>query len=267
MIESLLAKILIPLVVMLVVSAIGIAVLIVEYVKESRAAADERPRQREEPPTRPVNIVPQSRAPEPAKEQDTLMVRTRGQSSSQTSQPRPIYPMGDGEATPRKRNEDLFRTRVDDTPTVPVMSPRGREGRLEPTGTNIVLNIPVSTDDYRTLPGKLEVIYGNFSPSDPREIFLFAPRDGDEIPCYTFSKTAGEGIFHVQLNHYTITPEAQAELTFVDGRHLLVNTVPTDEMDRYQTRINGIPMGVGESHTLAPGDIISMGIFRLKLSI
>jgi hypothetical protein len=134
-------------------------------------------------------------------------------------------------------------------------------------GVNIVLHQPASPRSFTLLPGKLEVIYGNFSPSDPREINLFWPVGDRSVPRFVFSKTAGDGVGHIQLNHYTIIPSEQADLVFENGRHVLGNLVDGDELDRYQIRVNGVPMGLGERITLHSGDIISMGIYRLKLIV
>src|SRR5262249_15532115 len=120
---------------------------------------------------------------------------------------------------------------------------------------------------FATLPGKLEVIYGNFSPNDPREIPLFWPQNDNSAPRFVFSKSPGGGVGHIQLNHYTITPTVQADLVYEGGKHTLGNMVAGDEMDRYQIRVNGVPMGLGERVTLHSGDIISMGIYRLKLIV
>ena len=138
---------------------------------------------------------------------------------------------------------------------------------LQSVGSNIVVNQPLSQAGYVQLPGKIDIIYGNFSPTDPREIpFLWQAADNTP-PRYTFSKSPGEGVSHIQLNHYTITSGTQAELRFLDGRPVLVNLIEPEDMERYQTRVNGIPLGPGESNQLSSGDIVSMGIYRLKLSL
>jgi len=138
---------------------------------------------------------------------------------------------------------------------------------LQSIGSNIVLNQPQSQVGYIQIPGRLDIIYGNFSPTDPREIQFLWPANDNYPPVYAFSKAPGEGVGHIQLNHYTIASGIQAELKFAEGKHVLVNMIEPDDMERYQTRVNGIPLGPGESSTLAPGDIISMGIYRLKLSL
>lgn len=143
----------------------------------------------------------------------------------------------------------------------------GGESKFEPSGVNIVLQQPINPRAFVALPGRLEVVYGNFSPQDPREIPLLWPVGDNTSPRYVFSKSPGDTIGHIQLNHYTITSGAQADLTFENGRHTLGNLVSGDEMDRYQIRVNGVPMGLGERLVLHSGDIISMGIYRLKLTI
>lgn len=147
---------------------------------------------------------------------------------------------------------------------------RGRESgerKFEPSGVNIVLQQPLNPRAYVALPGKLEVVYGNFSPQDPREIPLLWAAGDNATPRFVFSKAPGDTIGHIQLNHYTITSGAQADLSFENGRHTLGNLVAGEEMDRYQIRVNGVPMGLGERLVLHSGDIISMGIYRLKLTI
>lgn len=257
MIEELLARLLIPLVALLVLSAAGIAVLIVEHMREGREDAPAPSRQ----PTAPPRAAAASRGK--SEPHDTVLVRNVGRDSA------PPPPRGRTATEPARPAPARPGPRPSmDAPTVPVLpTRRSREMRLQQIGSNILVNAPVDPGDYVQLPGRLEVIYGNFSPNDPREILLFRPPQEDGVPRYRFSKTAGDGVFHIQLNHYTVTPLVQAELTYVDGRHVLVNTVPEDEMDRYQTRINGVPMAVAESQPLSSGDIISMGIFRLKLTL
>ena len=134
-------------------------------------------------------------------------------------------------------------------------------------GTNIVVNLPTSrVAGSRTL-GRLEVIYGNFSPTDPREIELFTDAGPSGETRFTFSKSARDSVFHIQLNHYTVSPVVHSEIVLQNGRCTLVNLVPDDEADRYQTRINGTPLETREDHVLSPGDIVSMGIFRLKMGL
>lgn len=132
---------------------------------------------------------------------------------------------------------------------------------------NIILQQPLEPKAFQTLPGRLEVVYGNFSPRDPREIPLLWAVGDNATPRFVFSKSAGHTVGHIQLNHYTITSGVQADLTYESGRHTLTNMVAGDEMDRYQIRVNGVPMGLGERLVLHSGDIISMGIYRLKLTI
>lgn len=263
MIEALLGKLIIPLVGLLAVSGAGILVLIVEYMREGRAAAPMPPVKAAPPPSPAPR---RTLDPELNKSQDTVPVRQRGARDSREMQA--VKPPVPTPPPPRpERNEVLFTTNIMEPATIPVQNTRRAEGKPAAVGSNIVVSLPTAPDDLVQLPGKLEVIYGNFSPNDPREILFFRPPEHDGPPCYKFSKTPGEGVFHVQMNHYTVTPLVQAELEFAEGRHVLVNTVPEEDMDRYQTRINGIPMAVGERHNLAAGDIISMGIFRLKLTL
>jgi hypothetical protein len=257
MVEALLIKLVPWLVLMLIVSGVGIAVLIGELIKERREATPvvvAPPRERPAPAAQPQRAPSQyaARATN-VMEQGTVMVTRNTMDASAAAAMRETRIVEEDEGTL-------------DAPTIPMMSTR-RDRRLQATGSNIVLNLPVNPEAYDTVPGKLEVIYGNFSPTDPREILFFVPKDHDGPRHWTFSKTAGEGVFHVQLNHYTVTPQVQADLAYEEGGHILTNTVPDEEMERYQTRINGIPMDVGARHALASGDIISMGIYRLKLTL
>jgi hypothetical protein len=137
------------------------------------------------------------------------------------------------------------------------------------TGANIVIHTPVQPQQQgiTMLPHKLEVIYGNFSPSDPKEIPFFYS-DRLPQPCRMLLTSApGESVWHVQLNHFSIFPELHADIVCGrDGTCVLTNRVKRGQEERFQTRVNGAVLVEGENRTLAPGDIISLGIYRLRFA-
>lgn len=148
----------------------------------------------------------------------------------------------------------------------PPARPKQGERRYEAVGVNIVLQQPENPNTFKRL-GHLEVVYGNFSPRDPREIPLVWPAGDGSAPRFVFSKSPGETQSHIQLNHYTISSAEQAELRFDNGQHIFVSLVEGEDAERYQIRVNGVALDPHERVVLRSGDIISMGIYRLKLSI
>lgn len=136
---------------------------------------------------------------------------------------------------------------------------------LQAVGVNVVLHQPADRRGFNLLPGHLAIIYGNFSSDDPREIPFLWPSDEPATPRFAFSRSARPHVGHIQLNHYTVTQTEQAELRYYKGQHVLTNCTEEDEMDLYPVRVNGTPLALGERVTLDAGDIISIGIFRLKL--
>lgn len=211
------------------------------------------------PPAAPPAGPPQSRAANPP-----VFKQAPGQSPS---------------AAPFGEETGRFQKEADSPETV---SLRGNEGtgkltidpseyapsppkvQTDKAGVNLILNLPRKQGGLVPQGPRLQVIYGNFAPTDPKEI-VFWVGEGEGRPIgLSFSRSAGEGIYHVQLNHYTVSPDVHAELVFKQGVVYLVSRVLKGSENRYEIRVNGVPMPPRDTRKLAPGDMVTLGIFRLK---
>jgi hypothetical protein len=170
-------------------------------------------------------------------------------------------------ASGKMRYDSSARNDID-SPTLPMFIARPKKAaqKLTAVGINIVLKLPVEVNDFAKLPVKLEVMYGNNSPKDPSEILLYWPANETGTPKYTFSKNPGETVGHIQLNHYTISPDVQAEMAIKAGKVTLRSRVKSEDTEKYQIAVNKVPLGPEQTTDLNAGDIISMGIYRLKLT-
>ncbi|MHB2017769.1 MAG: hypothetical protein ACYCW6_12545, partial [Candidatus Xenobia bacterium] len=152
----------------------------------------------------------------------------------------------------------------------PIIDSRRRGVATSRMGSNLVINVPAqpAQSGLQMLPPRLEVIYGNFSPTDPREIVLYENVERSGEVRFVFSSSPGDSIYHLQLNHFTVYPELHAEM-IKQGEHdfVLHNRVPHGQEERFQTRVNGAVLNEGESRKLQSGDILSLGIYRLRYSL
>lgn len=271
---ALLSKIFWVLVGLLFVTGLGILTLIVEYARTpaedaGTAATPAAPARTTTSALSRATTILNSRMDDEF--QSTVRVRTGSGSFATLSEP-VLPPPARREPTPSQEsrggrggqlsNPGALRPSQDMRPSP---APGPGAPRANKSGTNLVINLPASSHGLGPITGRLEVIYGNFSPNDPRELEVRGARLLNAESRMSFSKAVSDAPNHVQLNHYTVSPTLQAEIVVSNGRMSLINQVPSDEADRYQTRINGTPLDSGEEQSLAPGDIISMGIFRLKV--
>jgi hypothetical protein len=131
-------------------------------------------------------------------------------------------------------------------------------------GVNLILNVPRKQTGLAWGGPKFQVIYGNFAPTDPREVG-FQLSEAEVRPIgLKFSRSAGDGLYHVQLNHYTVSPDVHAEIVLKNGSVYLANRVTKGAENRFEVRVNGVPVPPKDVRKINTGDMITLGIFRLK---
>ncbi len=212
----------------------------------------------------------------PAVQPDEATTEALSGDRSISAKPTRPIPAQNG-APPRGFNEAETRPSLEGsrpaplpTAAAPAAPPSGDLPGVTTTrvGANVVVHVPAQPAQHgiTVLPQRLEVIYGNFSPTDPKEISLYLC-DRLQDPCHVlFSSAPGTSMWHVQLNHFSVFPDLHADIQYQNGRFLLTNKVRRGQEERFQTRVNGAVLMEGESRALTPGDIISLGIYRLRFS-
>lgn len=111
----------------------------------------------------------------------------------------------------------------------------------------------------KVLPGRFEVEGG----SSIKEITLIRQRGvRDDQVEYTFGRTAGDKITHIQIGDPTVSSR-QARLKYRNGSFTLINIPDPTDPDRNATVLNGRPMTADESAILKEGDQLVMGNVKL----
>lgn len=111
----------------------------------------------------------------------------------------------------------------------------------------------------KVLPGRFEVEGG----SAIKEIPLIRQRGvRDDQVEYTFGRTAGDKITHIQIADSTVSSK-QARLKYRNGSFTLINIPDPGDPDRNATVLNGRSMTADESATLKEGDQLVMGNVKL----
>ncbi|MHB2015703.1 MAG: hypothetical protein ACYCW6_02025 [Candidatus Xenobia bacterium] len=163
-----------------------------------------------------------------------------------------------------KKDESLLTTTGRVNLQVPEPAPPP-QAHCDKTGVNVILNVPrPSKPTIVGLGPRFAVIYGNFAPTDPKEV-TFMAAEGESRPVrMVFGRGAGDNVQHVQLNHYTVSPDVHAEMIMAGSEVMLVSKINKGAENRYEIRINGVPVAPKEVRRVATNDMITLGIFRLK---
>lgn len=113
----------------------------------------------------------------------------------------------------------------------------------------------VDAGTVKVMPGRFEVAGG----TELKEIRLIRPRGvPDHRLEYTFGRTPGDKITHIQLNDSTVSSR-QARLKFSERKYTLINIPDPNDPDRNATILNNKKMNADEPRPLAEGDTIQMG--------
>ena len=105
----------------------------------------------------------------------------------------------------------------------------------------------VDAGTVKVMPGRFEVAGG----TELKEIRLIRPRGvPDHRLEYTFGRTPGDKITHIQLNDSTVSSR-QARLKFSEGKYTLINIPDPNDPDRNATIFNNKKMNADEPRPLA----------------